>query len=494
MKHVIKIENGVTRMPAWRMAQPVNFTLDEGENLAIVGPNGGGKSMLVDIIIGRHPLLGHDPDYDFSPSTKPLVADNIKYVTFRDAYGGDNDRTYYLQQRWNQQEIDASTPTVATRLEKAYALSGDDTPERRALQRQLYDLFHMRASLEKYIISLSSGELRKLKLTEVLLSQPRVLIMDNPFIGLDAETRGQLRELLATLSAQLGLQVVLVLSKSDDIPPFIHRVVEVSDKIVRPKVSLSEYLNHRTPTPSHVLSAEKANAILSLPCHDHEFHSHEVVSMRNVCIRYGKRTILKDLSWTVLNGEHWVLSGQNGAGKSTLLSLVCADNPQSYACDISLFGMVRGSGESIWDIKKHIGYVSPEMHRAYQRDLPAIQIVASGLKDSVGLYVKPNPAEYDTCRFWMGVFGLEGLENQTFLKLSSGEQRLLLLARAFVKDPELLILDEPLHGLDNHNRRLAKDVIETFCKRDNKTLMMVSHYEDEYPACIDHHLRLIRHE
>lgn len=494
MKHVINIENGVTRMPAWRMGTPVNFTLDEGENMAIVGPNGGGKSMLVDIIIGRHPLLGRDPDYDFSPSAKPLVADNIKYVTFRDAYGGDNDRTYYLQQRWNQQEIDASTPTVATRLEKAYAMAGDDTPERRALQRQLYDLFHMGPSLEKYIISLSSGELRKLKLTEVLLSQPRVLIMDNPFIGLDAKTRGQLRDLLATLSTQLGLQVVLVLSKSDDIPPFIHQVVEVCDRIVRPKVSLDEYLAHRVPTPAHVLSPEKAEAILHLPTHDHEFHSHEVVRMRDVCIRYGKRTILKDLSWTVLNGEHWVLSGQNGAGKSTLLSLVCADNPQSYACDIALFGMARGSGESIWDIKRHIGYVSPEMHRAYQRDLPAIQIVASGLKDSIGLYVKPNPAEYDICQFWMGVFGLEGLEKQTFLKLSSGEQRLLLLARAFVKDPELLILDEPLHGLDNRNRRLAKDVIETFCKRNNKTLMMVSHYEDEYPACIDHHLQLIRHE
>ncbi len=494
MKHVINIENGVTRMPAWRMAKPVNFTLDEGENMAIVGPNGGGKSMLVDIIIGRHPLLGRDPDYDFSPSAKALVSDNIKYVTFRDAYGGDNDRTYYLQQRWNQQEIDASTPTVAERLEKAYALAGDDTPERRAMQRQLYDLFRMGPSLEKYIISLSSGELRKLKLTEVLLSQPRVLIMDNPFIGLDAETRQQLRELLATLSAQLGLQVILVLSKSDDIPPFIHQVVEVRDMTVMPKVSLDEYLAHRAPTPPHVLSQEKADAILRLPCHDHDFHSHEVVKMRDVCIRYGKRTILKDLSWTVLNGEHWVLSGQNGAGKSTLLSLVCADNPQSYACDIALFGMARGSGESIWDIKKHIGYVSPEMHRAYQRDLPAIQIVASGLKDSIGLYVKPNAAEYDTCRFWMDVFGLEGLENQTFLKLSSGEQRLVLLARAFVKDPELLILDEPLHGLDNHNRRLAKDVIETFCKRENKTLMMVSHYEDEYPACIDHHLRLTRHE
>jgi molybdate transport system ATP-binding protein len=216
--------------------------------------------------------------------------------------------------------------------------------------------------------------------------------------------------------------------------------------------------------------------------------------MNNVSIRYGKRTILKELNWTVHNGERWALSGQNGAGKSTLLSLVCADNPQSYACDIALFGQPRGKGESIWDIKKHIGYVSPEMHRAYQRNIPAIKIVASGLNDSVGLYVKPEEEEYAKCRFWMDIFGLKGLEDITFLNLSSGEQRLVLLARAFVKDPELLILDEPLHGLDNTNRRLVKDVIEAFCQRKNKTMIMVTHYKEELPNCIDHHLFLVKNE
>ena len=181
-----------------------------------------------------------------------------------------------------------------------------------------------------------------------------------------------------------------------------------------------------------------------------------------------------------------MLSGQNGAGKSTLLSLISADNPQAYACDISLFGHQRGSGESIWEIKRHIGYVSPEMHRSYQRDLPALHIVASGLKDSVGLYIRPTDEERAVCRWWMNIFGTEHLAERSFLKMSSGEQRLVLLARAFVKDPELLILDEPLHGLDDANRRLAKDVINTFCERKNKTLIFVSHYKEERPKCIDH--------
>lgn len=498
MQKIINIEAGVVRMPAWRMAEPVNFTTLDGEQIAIVGPNGGGKTMLADIIVGRHPLLMRDPEYDFSPSKKPMVADNIKYITFRDAYGGDNDRTYYLQQRWNQMEIDENTPTVGKKLQEAFdnALKTEGV-ELSQLEKQrdhLYLLFNMEPLLDKPIILLSSGELRKLKLSETLLSQPRVLIMDNPFIGLDADTRQQLRELLGNITKEGHLQLILILSKTDDIPPFITHVVEVDHMTVHPKVTLAEYKAHRQPMPDHVLDKSIHDAILALPYTHKEYHTHEVARLNKVCIRYGNRTILKDLDWVVCNGERWALSGQNGAGKSTLLSLICADNPQSYACDITLFDIPRGTGESIWDIKRHIGYVSPEMHRAYQRDIPALRIVASGLKDSVGLFVKPNEEELAVCRFWLDVFGLKGLENTTFLKLSSGEQRLVLLARAFVKDPELLILDEPLHGLDDRNRRLVKDVINTFMERSNKTLIIVTHYAEELPSCIDHKLQLIRHE
>ena len=491
MQKIINIEQGVTRMPAWRLAKPVDFCLCDGEHIAVVGPNGGGKSMLVDIITGAHPLLMHDPEYDFSPSAKEMVSDNIQYITFRDSYG--TQQSYYLQLRWNQTEIDKETPTVGQLLEEAYLQAGEDTPERRKMQQHLYELFHIGHLLDKYVILMSSGETRKYQLTRTLLKEPRVLIMDNPFIGLDAETRDQLKNLLTDLSRERALQMILVLSKTDDIPDFITHVVEVRDMTVAPKQTISEYYENRSPYPARVLSEEKEKAILGLPYSDKEYKTDEVVKMNAVSIRYGERTILDKLDWTVKNGERWALSGQNGSGKSTLLSLVCADNPQSYACDIELFGVPRGSGETIWDIKKHIGYVSPEMHRAYLRDLPAVRIVASGLKDSVGLYVKPTEEEYGICRFWMDIFGLKGLEERTFLKLSSGEQRLVLLARAFVKDPELLIFDEPLHGLDNRNRRLVKDVIETFCRRRNKTMIMVTHYQEELPECITHKIFLKRH-
>jgi molybdate transport system ATP-binding protein len=292
--------------------------------------------------------------------------------------------------------------------------------------------------------------------------------------------------LLKLLVKEQEIDIMLVLSKTDDIPDSVSEVIEICDTHVMPPCTKEEYELRQTNIPEHVLSKQEMDAILHLPYKDDDYQCDEVINMRNVTIRYGNRTILKDLNWTVHNGDRWALSGQNGSGKSTLLSLVCADNPQSYACDITLFDHQRGTGESIWDIKRHIGYVSPEMHRSYQRDLPAVRIVASGLKDSVGLYVKPNEEEYAVCKWWLDMFGMEGKYNRPFLSLSSGEQRLVLLARAFVKDPQLLILDEPLHGLDLWNRRRVKDIIETFCQRRNKTMVMVTHYEEELPNVITH--------
>ena len=441
---------------------------------AIVGRNGSGKTLYVDRL------------------RKQLANSRVRYIAFTDSYGVNVDGQYYLQLRWNQHDIDQEMPTAGELLQKAFLLAGNDTPDRRALQDNLYRLFHMDTLLNKYIITLSSGELRKFQLTKTLFANPRLLIMDNPFIGLDAKTRDQLKDLLLLLAEERGIEIMLVLSKTDDIPEFVNEVIELRDGTALPACSRQTYYERQEPIPAHVLSETKREAILSLQNNDNEYDCHCVVEMKHVTIRYGERTILKDVDWTVMNGDRWALSGQNGSGKSTLLSLICADNPQGYACDITLFDCPRGSGESIWDIKKHIGYVSPEMHRSYKRNLPAIRIVASGLMDSIGLYAVPDKKDYDKCRWWLDIFGIGNLADRPFLQLSGGEQRLVLLARAFVKDPQLLILDEPLHGLDLWNRRLVKDVIETFCQRRNKTLIMVTHYESELPSVITHKKFLAR--
>ena len=504
---VIEINNGVARHPLWRMASPVNLQIDKGEQIAIVGDNAAGKSRLVELLTGHYPLLMNDVKYDFSPSVMPLVSDNLKYISFRDSYG-EQDGTYYYQQRWNHHDIDENTPTVGQLLKDSFEKADAGIPDtltpqeravelerRHALRRSMADMFSLSTLMDKYIISLSSGELRKFQLARALGMGPRMLVMDNPFIGLDVSARDMLRHLLGRLAAETGLQVVLILSRDEDIPPFITHVLPVENLTLMPKQTLQEYLS--THTSSAVSQHDDTlQWILSLPTRPidaggfYPQQGGEILGFHKVSIRYGRTTILDSLDWTVHEGERWAVSGENGSGKSTLLSLVCADNPQAYACDISLFGHRRGSGESIWEIKRHIGYVSPEMHRAYLKDLPAIDIVASGLNDSVGLYVRPKPSQREMCLQWMKAFGIEHLADVTFLKMSSGEQRLCLLARAFVKDPELLILDEPLHGLDNVRRALVRDIIETFCHRPHKTLVMVTHYAEELPPCISHTLIL----
>ena len=428
-----------------------------GKVTAVAGRNGSGKTQYVEQL------------------RRQLASDKVRYIAFTDSYGVNVDGQYYLQLRWNQHDIDHETPNVGELLEKAFLMAGEDNADRHELRDHLYRMFHMETLLDKYIITLSSGELRKFQLTKTLFANPSLLIMDNPFIGLDAETRDQLKALLYMLANERDMEIMLVMSKTDDIPAFVSEI---------------KWFGEQQPVPPHVLSDDKRNAILSLPYTDNDYDCQHVIEMRKVTIRYGERTILKDVDWTVRNGERWALSGQNGSGKSTLLSLVCADNPQSYACDITLFDRPRGSGETIWDIKRHIGYVSPEMHRSYKRNLPAIRIVASGLTDSIGLYVVPKPQDYDKCRWWMDIFGIGHLAERPFLQLSSGEQRLVLLARAFVKDPQLLILDEPLHGLDLWNRRLVKDIIETFCQRRGKTAIIVTHYQEELPDIITNKLYL----
>lgn len=487
---MIKITGGIARNPEVRFAQPVQAEIGVGEHVAIIGHNGIGKSIFVDTLLGKYPLKEGKLEYNFSPSTSNTVYDNVKYITFRDAYGA-SDSSYYYQQRWNSTDQE-DYPTVREQL----GIVNDEQ-----LCQQFFRLFNMEHLLDEKIILLSSGELRKFHIVKALLSTPRLLIIDNPYIGLDSEARHSLNILLDELSKMEYLQIMLVLPTGTPIPTFITHVIPIHKRVVGVKFERNDYkvvvqeMDRQEALDAHLRTFEE---ILYKRLRDKLSMNRvepkkEIVRLNNVSIRYGNRTILKDLNWTIMQGEKWALSGANGSGKSTLLSLICADNPQSYACDISLFGRKRGTGESIWDIKKHIGYVSPEMHRAYMKNIPAIEIVASGLHDSIGLYKRPQMGDLMTCEAWMEVFGINELKDRPYLQLSSGEQRMVLLARAFVKDPELLILDEPLHGLDRLNRKRVKEIIENFCKRAGKTLIMVTHYEDELPESITHRIRLEKH-
>lgn len=482
---LIKIVEGVTRHPDYRLAKPLNFSLQKGESVAICGPNGGGKSLFVDVLTGAHPLLGDAIKYDFGGEDN-RAATNVRLVTFRDVYGG-NEPAYY-QQRWNQAD-EQVFPTVDEVLKQAFR-AWNDTEEvpQTFPNRSLLDELGIFEHIEKPINLLSSGELRRMQLAKMLMSSPQVLIVDNPYIGLDKEARKMLTRVLEKLSKSLAL--VLVVSREEDIPPFIERIVWVEDKSIQYDMKASDFVEK-----CHAENALIAPSDIVIPVSSNvqTAQTDSVIDFRNIHIQYGKRTILDQLNWDVKRGEHWALMGENGAGKSTLLSLVCADNPQGYACDIRLFGNQRGKGESIWEIKKHIGYVSPEIFSTYRRPLPSIDIIASGMHDTIGLYKRPTEEERAHCLEWMKAFGADHLAERGYMQLSTGEQRLVLLVRAFVKNPDLLILDEPFHGLDNHYRLRAQALIDQYMRDPLKTLIMVTHYEEELPHCIDHELRLKKH-
>ena len=227
--------------------------------------------------------------------------------------------------------------------------------------------------------------------------------------------------------------------------------------------------------------------LLTIETHE-QFH--RIVEMKNVTIKYGEKIILNKINWCVNQGERWALLGPNGAGKSTLLSLINGDNPQAYANDIILFDVQRGSGESIWDIKKKTGFVSPELFQYFPNESSCLHVVESGYTDSLGLFKRSDPEKANQAKRWLQLFHVETCADKPFKHVSASTQRLCLLARALIKNPTLLILDEPFQGLDNQQQEQLKRLIDEICKASDLTLIYVSHYAQEIPDSVQFRLKL----
>ena len=475
MDRIITVQDAVSRLPELGLKRPLNWRINRGEQWAVVGATGSGKTLLTDILSGKTALK-----HGFVQVSGDLrLCDTVKSISFKDIYTMTDSRNTYYQQRWHSGENE-DVPIVKDILgEKMQGV----------LFRRLYRLFGIEEMLQKKILYLSSGELRKFLLLRIMAENPRILIIDNPFIGLDEVSRRMFSDMLEEIGKQGLLQLVLILSDPSDIPSVITHVLPVSNGDYFPVVSREKFQADKVLLDKLFIRPGMRFPVLPVPVRSASTHK-ITFRMEHCTVKYKNRIILKELDWSVGNGEKWALLGPNGCGKSTLLSLVYADNPQSYANILYLFDRRRGTGESIWEIKKRIGYISPEMHLFYREDIPVIRVVSSGFFDSVGVFRACTKSQEETAWKWMAVFGIDNLGERSFLSLSGGEQRLVLLARVFVKDPDLIILDEPLHGLDVVLKKHVSCVIDEFCRRPGKTLVYVTHYPEELPGCVTRYYKL----
>ncbi len=456
----------------------LSFSIQEGEQWAVIGPSGSGKTTLLLALAGRQFFSGHLTIHDSNPVVRKrlvLVEQQHHFKTLS------NTSNFYYQQRFNSQDA-GDAITVWEDLQKVLRRE----PNAHEQLEHLADLFDLKKLYNEPLIQLSNGENKRLQITKALLLQPAFLLLDNPFTGLDVQSRKTLEEVLHQV-AKKGIHIILV-TAAHHLPFFVTHVLSLAGdssfttQPVDPALWNKNHLQSAAiPFDTALLHTLTAQA----PTTSFEF----AVRMQNVTITYDKK-ILDNITWQVRNGECWSLSGPNGSGKSTLLSLVNADNPQAYANEIYLFDRRRGTGESIWDIKKQTGFVSPELHLYFERSNTAFDVVASGLFDTIGLFRKLTARQKDIVAQWMQLLHIDKLKNRYLFQLSNSEQRLVLLARALVKNPPLLVLDEPCQGLDEVQAALFRHIINEICRTTRKTLIYVSHITHEIPACVTHFIRL----
>jgi len=463
----------------------ISFSLPEGQSMAIVGPSGCGKTTLGRLIARK-----------LEPTSGKLIF--AEGLTCRMVEQQDNFMTIsrlassYYGQRYENQGMEQS-PTVLSYLQQT---AGNVD--------RVMDLLNITHIKNSKLMMLSNGERKRTQLAEALLHHPDVLVLDQPFVGLDVQSRQNLSQQIGDLHNS-GKTIVLICDALH-IPEEIDWVLEMEHGQISGWIPRSEY----TPKRKQIDSLEMMESYFANLQKSDDAEFEFAVRMSKVTVVHGEREILKNIDWTVRKGERWALMGPNGAGKTTLLSLITADNPQGYVNDLTLFDRRRGSGESIWEIKQRIGYVSPELHLYFLRGkgifntIPGLgkslpsggntlrcdEVITSGFNEQIGFSASHSDFQKETVKTWFSILQLEYLADSRFAEASLSEQRLLLLARALVKLPALLILDEPCQGLDAHQTRRFTVMLDVICRHLDTTIIYVTHYREEIPQSVTQLLQL----
>lgn len=435
-----------------------DWEIQSGEAWCILGGNASGKGLLASVLTGE--LKPESGEIDELPRPVSWVSFEQQHAFYEEELR--NDDTDFIDR------LDTGSTGLQVLLRSGCS---------RSVAIELANRLGVGYILDRGYRLLSSGEARKLLLLKEIAAGPEMLILDEPYEGLDPESTKQVNALAASL-VQEGHLILLLVNRLHDVPDWTTHlgILQKGELIAsgkRTKIASK-------PELRQLFEFNESNVPELPPPLEKEPSFDPILELRDGKVQYGDTLQFSELNWTLRPGEHTLITGPNGAGKSTLLQLVSGDHPQCYCNDLKILGFQRGTGESIWDIKRHIGLVSASLHRDYRAPGNAVTTVVSGFFDSIGLYKRPTAQQLKLASGWLRIMGLDQQANTSFRQLSWGQQRLVLIARGLIKQPPLMILDEPTQGLDDLNRHLVLAFIQRLAALKRTTLLFVSHRQDEH--------------
>ena len=481
---IVSFQNATLRIRQRQILPSTNWHIKRNQSWVIMGPNGAGKTTLVRALTGEVPVVSGS----IWPRETGLFRQRFAYVSF------DQHRHLLAREdrldaaRWYSGNIYEQT-LVKDFLSLALPANIEEEDMAEALSiLQGEDLLH------HAVRHLSSGEMRKVLIAQALLRKPEIIILDEPYNGLDTETANLFGALIDNLITG-SVPIILVTHRVEEIPSRASHILGVKNGRIlfqgpKDEIFRSGHLNALYDEDGELPSQLPFRSLTSHPPKTVSTNLQPLVEIRGATVRYMQKPVIKRLDWTILEGQNWALLGPNGSGKTTLLNLMYGDHPQVYANRVYMFGRRRGSGETVWEIKDRIGLVSAELQMRYRKPVTALEAVISGFFDAIGLYRKPTVEQSEIALKWMRVIGIDHLDSKRFEWLSTGQQRLVLIARAMVKSPRILMLDEPVQGLDPLNRKRVLAAADSVSSEQTISLIFVSHYPDALPATISHVMTL----
>lgn len=334
-------------------------------------------------------------------------------------------------------------------------------------EEEHHDIIDIKSQYGQTLRSMSSGERKRVFLSYLLRKKPDFLVLVNPFDHMDITYREKFIAKLSELAKTATL--IQIAQRTDNFLPVMTLFSKVIKDELSPFTDFYNFQKNRSPETS------QPQIRLPKPIRPMPFDSTELVVFDGVSVSYGEKKVLQNIKWHILKKQFWQLMGPNGSGKTTLLTMITGENPKGYGQNFTLFGQKKGSGESVWDLKSFMGYFTPAMVDQFRGYHSALHMVLSGLHDSVGLYQTPSDAEIQSAEVWLELIGLQNQRKVFFKDLGEGQKRLVLLARAMIKSPSLLILDEPTAGLDEKSTALFIHIVNQIAVETNTSIVFVSH-------------------